>query len=147
MEVSGKAAVVTGGASGIGRGIAEVLAAAGATVAIVDIMEDDAARTAAEIGGRTIAVACDVTDRASVAAMKAEVNRRLGPVSLLVANAGVTKSLYNAIWRAQPHRLVFDLHVPWESPSGPAPGVISIGVNNVRIGRIEFRLQILPRKG
>jgi NAD(P)-dependent dehydrogenase (short-subunit alcohol dehydrogenase family) len=90
MEVSGKVAVVTGGASGIGKGIAQVLADAGATVAIVDIMEANAAKTAAEIGRGAIAVACDVTDRASVAAMKAEVNRRLGPVSVLIANAGVT---------------------------------------------------------
>jgi NAD(P)-dependent dehydrogenase (short-subunit alcohol dehydrogenase family) len=90
MEVSGKVAVVTGGASGIGKGIAEVLARSGATVAIVDIMEENAAGTAAEIGGGAIAVACDVTDRSSVAAMKAEVNRRLGPASVLIANAGVT---------------------------------------------------------
>jgi NAD(P)-dependent dehydrogenase (short-subunit alcohol dehydrogenase family) len=90
MEVSGKVAVVTGGASGIGKGIAEVLARSGATVAIVDIMEENAAGTAAEIGGGAIAVACDVTDRSSVAAMKAEVNRRLGPASVLIANACVT---------------------------------------------------------
>ena len=69
MEVAGKVAVVTGGASGIGKGIAEVLARAGATVAIVDIMEANAAKTAAEIGGGAIAVACDVSDRASVKAM------------------------------------------------------------------------------
>jgi hypothetical protein len=51
------------------------------------------------------------------------------------------------VWRGQPHRLVFDLHVPWESPGGPAPGLISVGVDDVRIGKVEFRLQLLPRKG
>lgn len=93
MEVSGKVAVVTGGGSGIGRGIALVLAREGATVAIADIMDANAAAVAEEIaaaGGSTIAVGCDVSDRTSVAAMKAEVNRQLGPVSLLIANAGVT---------------------------------------------------------
>jgi NAD(P)-dependent dehydrogenase (short-subunit alcohol dehydrogenase family) len=93
MEIAGKVAVVTGGGSGIGRGIALALAHAGAVVAVADIMEAGAAEVAGEIeaaGGKAVAIACDVSDRASVKAMKAEVNRRLGPVSLLIANAGVT---------------------------------------------------------
>ena len=93
IDLAGQVAVVTGGGSGIGRGIARALADAGATLAIADIMPANAAGAAEEInraGGRAIAVACDVTDRASVAQMKAEVNRQLGPVSLLIANAGVT---------------------------------------------------------
>jgi serine/threonine protein kinase len=68
-------------------------------------------------------------------------------VHLSVANAGVTKSLMNMIWRGQPHRLVFDLHIPWESPGGPAPGLVSVGRNDVRIGKVEFWLTLLPRKG
>jgi serine/threonine protein kinase len=68
-------------------------------------------------------------------------------VHLSVANAGVAKSLLNMVWRGQPYRLVFDLHVPWESPSGLAPGLISIGRENVRIGKIDFRLKLLPRRG
>jgi len=93
MDIAGKAAVVTGGASGIGRGIALALARAGAAVAIADIMEDNARKTAAEIeaaGGRAVAIACDVTDRASVAAMRDAAEAALGPISLLIANAGVT---------------------------------------------------------
>ena len=93
MEVAGKNAVVTGAGSGIGRGIALVLARAGARVGIADIMLDNAKTVAAEIGaagGKAVALHCDVTDRVSVAAMKAEAERLLGPVSLLVANAGVT---------------------------------------------------------
>ena len=67
-------------------------------------------------------------------------------VHLSVANAGISKTLLTCFWRGQPHRFVFDLHVPWESPSGPAPGLVSIGRDNVRIGKIEFKLMLLPRK-
>jgi len=67
-------------------------------------------------------------------------------VHFSVANAGVAKSLQTFHWRGQPHRIVFELHVPWESPGGPAPGVVSIGSENVRIGRVEFRLLLTPRK-
>jgi len=48
--------------------------------------------------------------------------------------------------RGQPHRLGFDLHVPWESPEGTSPGLVSVGLKNVRIGKIEFGLHVLPRK-
>jgi hypothetical protein len=67
-------------------------------------------------------------------------------VHFSVANAGVSKSTLNLVWRGQPHRLVFELHVPWEAPGGPAPGVVSVGIDNVRIGKIEFRLHLAPRK-
>jgi serine/threonine protein kinase len=68
-------------------------------------------------------------------------------VHLSVANAGVSRSLLTFSWRGQPQRLVFDLHVPWEAPSGPAPGLVSVGREQVRIGKVEFRLNLLPRKG
>lgn len=67
-------------------------------------------------------------------------------VHLSVVNAGVSKSLLTFDWHGQPHRLVFDLHVPWESPGGPARGLVSVGRDEVRIGKIEFRLMLLPRK-
>lgn len=68
-------------------------------------------------------------------------------VHLSAANAGISRSLQTMSWRGQPHRIVFELHVPWESPSGPAPGLVSIGRENVRIGKIEFCLNLLPRRG
>ena len=67
-------------------------------------------------------------------------------VHLSVANAGVAQALVACEWRGQPQRLSFDLHVPWESPEGPSPGLVSVGLKNVRVGKIEFRLHVLPRK-
>ncbi len=92
-DIKGRTAVVTGGGSGIGRGLALELAAEGAAVAVADIILENAQAVAAEIeamGGKAIAVHCDVCERAAVRAMKAEVNAALGPVSLLFANAGAT---------------------------------------------------------
>ncbi|MGE0343969.1 MAG: SDR family NAD(P)-dependent oxidoreductase, partial [Porticoccaceae bacterium] len=64
MKIHGLSALVTGGASGIGAGVARVLARAGAKVAILDRNAELAQATAAEIGG--IAIACDVANDASV---------------------------------------------------------------------------------
>ncbi|MFV8819833.1 SDR family NAD(P)-dependent oxidoreductase [Haliea sp. E17] len=92
-DINGRTAVVTGGGSGIGRGLALELAAQGAAVAVADIILDNAQKVADEIeeaGGRAIAVHCDVCDRDSVLAMKKQVVDALGRVSLLFANAGAT---------------------------------------------------------
>ena len=68
-------------------------------------------------------------------------------VHLSITNAGISRSLQTFVWHGQPQRLVFDLHIPWEAASGPAPGVVSVGMNDIRIGTTEFRLHLLPRKG
>ena len=73
-EIAGKAAVVTGGGSGIGMGLARGLARAGARVVVADILLDNARKVAEEIvaaGGSAIAAHCDVCERDSIAAMKA----------------------------------------------------------------------------
>ncbi len=77
---------VTGGASGIGRATASAFRAEGAEVAILDRDADAAAAAAREIGG--LAVACDVTDEASVAAAFEAVSDRFGGVDIVVSNAG-----------------------------------------------------------
>lgn len=92
-QIEGRTAVVTGGGSGIGMGLAKELARQGAKVAVADIMPDNAAKVAAEInatGGSAIAVSCDVCERSSIAEMKRAISDQLGPVQLLFANAGAT---------------------------------------------------------
>lgn len=89
---STSAAVVTGGAAGIGRAISERLARAGLRVVIADIDEGAAQATAREIqeqGGRVSAVRLDVTDEASVSEAVQTIHRQVGPVTQLVNNAGV----------------------------------------------------------
>ncbi|GGA67267.1 acetoin dehydrogenase [Pseudoclavibacter endophyticus] len=84
---NGRVAVVTGGASGIGRGIAEALVRHGATVIIADLDEDALVSAAAEIGA--FPVRTDVTDPSSVQALADDVVASRGRVDLLVNNAGV----------------------------------------------------------
>jgi 3-oxoacyl-[acyl-carrier protein] reductase len=87
QALTDQVAVVTGAAGGIGRGIASVLASEGARVVVVDVDHALAEQTAAEFGG--IAIAADVTDRASVEAMAARVVDELGRIDIVAANAGI----------------------------------------------------------
>ena len=90
--INGKVAVVTGAASGIGREIAFELSRAGVLVAVADINLEGANRVAGEIaqaGGRAMGVAMDVTDEAAVEAGTAQVVAELGPVDILISNAGI----------------------------------------------------------
>lgn len=92
IELAGQVAIVTGGGRGIGRAIAETLAAAGAAVTITARSADQLEETAATIGttgGRVLAIPADVTDRAAVERVVAETEKQLGPITLLVNNAGV----------------------------------------------------------
>ena len=90
MRLKDKVAIVTGAASGFGRGIAEVFAREGAYVAIADVDAKGALTVAREIGERGIAVAGDVTVRADVEAMVGNAVERFGGVDILVNNAGIT---------------------------------------------------------
>jgi NAD(P)-dependent dehydrogenase (short-subunit alcohol dehydrogenase family) len=84
-----RTAIVTGGASGIGLAIAARLTADGHAVAIFDRNGDAAVDAAATIGGSTVGVTVDVTDRAQIDAGVAEVTERLGVPLILVNNAGL----------------------------------------------------------
>ena len=86
--IAGRVALVTGGASGLGRAYAKHLATLSARVAIADIDADKAQRTAKDIGETTRAYRADVSDADSVAKLVADVANDLGAVEILVNNAG-----------------------------------------------------------
>ncbi len=88
-SLAGQVVAITGGARGIGRATAAALIAQGARVAIGDIDSALAQRTAQELGADTEGLALDVTDRGSFAAFLTEVETRLGPLDVLVNNAGI----------------------------------------------------------
>ncbi|MGL3607910.1 L-iditol 2-dehydrogenase [Rhizobium sp. G187] len=88
-RLSGKSALITGSARGIGRSFAEAYVREGATVAIADIDFARAEKTAAEIGPQAYAVALDVTDQASIDAAIAAVEARTGGIDILINNAAL----------------------------------------------------------
>ncbi|MFM8272717.1 MAG: hypothetical protein ACKODX_10345, partial [Gemmata sp.] len=67
-------------------------------------------------------------------------------VHVSVANAAISKARLDFEWRGQPHKLAFDLYIPWECTGGRSPGVVSVGQKDVRVGKIEFALTVLPRR-
>jgi short-subunit dehydrogenase len=85
----GKVAVVTGGGRGIGKALAVAFASEGCRVAIGDVDSASAEATAAELGGETLGLPLDVTYRPGFTAFLDEVERRLGPIDVLVNNAGI----------------------------------------------------------
>ncbi|MGI9185327.1 MAG: SDR family oxidoreductase [Solirubrobacteraceae bacterium] len=88
-SLAGKVVAITGGARGIGRATAAALIIQGARVAIGDIEAELAAQTAQELGGGTIGLALDVTDRASFARFLTDTESQLGPLDVLINNAGI----------------------------------------------------------
>jgi 3-oxoacyl-[acyl-carrier protein] reductase len=94
MDLKGKVSVVTGGARGIGKAIAGMLADAGSDVAILDMLDSDLKSTASELedkGVRTLALKTDVTSREEVEKAVDAVVEKLGRIDVLVNNAGITR--------------------------------------------------------
>jgi len=85
----GHVAVVTGGGGGIGTAIATALGRAGTAVAVWDLDGDRAQEVAASVDGPSIGLAVDITDRASIEAARAVTGSELGPIDVLVNNAGI----------------------------------------------------------
>jgi 3-oxoacyl-[acyl-carrier protein] reductase len=117
IDLDGRRAVVTGGAQGIGRAIAERLLASGAAVALWDRDRSLVDATRAELAGRgqVHAVAVDVTDLAGVEAARDATNAALGGIDILINNAGI----------AGPN------HMLWEYPVAAWRNVIEIDLNAV----------------
>lgn len=94
MALSGKVALVTGAARGIGEAISRALAKAGAACCVADVDEVGAKTVVKDIadeGGRAVAVACDVTDPDQVGTMVGRCVAELGRLDILVNNAGITR--------------------------------------------------------
>lgn len=99
MDITGKVAIVTGGAQGIGAALARELAAQGAAhVCVTDLNGDGAASVAAEIGGSGFAV--DVRDQAQIEAMIDKTEADHGPVALMCSNAGIANGFDPAVTNA-----------------------------------------------
>jgi len=90
MRLENKVALITGGASGFGKGIAETFAREGARIAVADIDHDGARKVAASISNTALAVACDVSKRADVQAAVEATVEAFGTIDILVNNAGTS---------------------------------------------------------
>jgi len=114
VELSGRVAFVTGGAQGIGAATARRLARAGAAVAVADMNVDGAGKVAASIeeaGGKAVAVQCDVSSSAAVKAAFEQTREQLGPVGVLVNNAGVLRDNYLFKMTDEDWTTVIDVHL------------------------------------
>jgi NAD(P)-dependent dehydrogenase (short-subunit alcohol dehydrogenase family) len=92
VNIAGEVAVITGGASGIGRGTALALARAGADIVLADVNDARLAATQAEVaalGRRVLAVQCDVSEDADVEALARRAEDEIGPPGIVMNNAGV----------------------------------------------------------
>jgi NAD(P)-dependent dehydrogenase (short-subunit alcohol dehydrogenase family) len=92
MDIKGKVAVITGGASGIGRATAEMLAAGGAAILIADLVEasgHDTVKAIEAAGGRAVFVKADVTDEADAQRMLETARQKFGSLDILYNNAGI----------------------------------------------------------
>lgn len=140
MDLDGRVALVTGGGTGLGRVTALELAGAGASVAVnYSRSRAEAERVARQIsdrGGTALAVRADITDDSAVSSMVASVEEELGPVSILVNNAGTTRYVpfpdLEAV-TAEEWRRIMDVNVTgaFLCSRAVAPGMRSRGAGKI----------------
>ena len=114
QSFEGDVAVVTGGAQGIGRAIAERLCEMKAHVVIADLSKELSESTAAALansGGKASAVVMDVRDRKSVAMAQQHIETTIGPVQVLVNNAGIARNSDAADTSAEEWNEVIDINL------------------------------------
>lgn len=137
--MAGRVALVTGASSGLGRRFAQVLAAEGATVVVAARRKDRLDDLVKEIGAdKALAVACDVTDEASVIAMFDAAEKKFGLVDTVINNAGMTHA-NNAITQdVVEFRKIMDLNVTsvWMVAREAARRMIKAGPERSLTGRI-----------
>jgi len=138
FKLDGKKALVTGAGRGIGRGMAQALAEAGADVAIVDLLGDNAEKSAAEIaettGRRTIPVQCDISDAKSVESMIERVITEFGRLDIAVNNAGISipiKGLLDVSPEEWKRQMDVNLNGTWNCIREEAKVMISNGYGKI----------------
>ncbi len=132
FDLSGKIALVTGASYGIGFAIAAGLAEAGATIVFNDINEDLVNKGIAAYNEKGITAhgyVCDVTDEASVNAMVADIEEKIGVIDILVNNAGIIKRIPMCEMSAEDFRKVIDvdLNAPFIMSKAVIPSMIKKG--------------------
>jgi NADP-dependent 3-hydroxy acid dehydrogenase YdfG len=127
--LTGQVAAITGGARGIGRATAEAFLREGMRVAIGDLDLATAQKTARELGHGTIALELNVTERASVKAFMDAVEEQLGPIDVMVNNAGIMQVGHNI----------------WDEDDATTLRMIDININGVMYGIKEAVPRMLAR--
>jgi NAD(P)-dependent dehydrogenase (short-subunit alcohol dehydrogenase family) len=137
--VTGKVALVTGAARGIGFETARLLHERGASVAILDLNREDAQAAAERIGERTLALDADVTDGRAMELAVSEVVERLGGLDIVVANAGIapTPRPMSVIGNEEFERVIdVDLYGVWRTVRPALPQVIERGGHMVVVASV-----------
>src|SRR5277367_527750 len=148
FDLSGKVAIVTGGSRGIGKSVAEALAAQGAHVVLTYVRGEEEARKAVEAiaarGGKAEAVGFDVADMKATEEAIAAVAKRLGRLDILVANAGV--AVDNLLLRVKEEEIDRVISVNLKGAIASARAATKV-MMRARTGRVVFLSSVVGEMG